>query len=302
MKETALAGRVALVTGASEGMGKSASFYLSKLGVNIALVSRRLGVIKRYAEQIKEETGTEPIAIRADLTKDKDVKEAIHKVLKKYKRIDFIANFAGNPSGYLKGYRKKAIYEQSIRHLKAVAEVDHFGSVRVLKYAMPHMIRQKYGKVILISSTASVYGYSEDVDYVPYKKANEGLAKTTALRSERDMWGVELYVLAPGDVYNPSTWNSYSVEERREAIKYGVIESKAVAQIVSFILSGRLKQKYVMKVDVDKGEVIDEGHFEDITNGDTIVVDAKTIKKLFESVNEPYIDFSPPGLMDLKPT
>jgi NADP-dependent 3-hydroxy acid dehydrogenase YdfG len=179
--------------------------------------------------------------------------------------------------------------------MKEIAEVDHFGSVRVLKYALPYMIKQGSGLVIVISAITSVYGYSEDVDYIPYKRANEGLATSTALRSEREGWGVRLYTLAPGDVFNPSTWNSYSESERMESVNYGVIQSESVAKVVSWLFSGRLSQRYEMKVDVDSGRVLDEGRYVPLRNGDIIVVDAKTMPKIFQAVGEQYISFVPQG-------
>jgi hypothetical protein len=106
---------------------------------------------------------------------------------------------------------------------------------------------------------------------------------------------VRLFTLAPGDVFNPSTWNSYNEEERAESVKYGIIESESIAKVVGWILTGKLKFKYEMKVNVDTGEIIDQGKYQPLKNGDVIVVDAKTIPKLFESVGENYKAFVPQG-------
>ena len=107
---------------------------------------------------------------------------------------------------------------------------------------------------------------------------------------------MEFYVIAPGDVYNPSTWESYDNREKMEVVKYGIIESETVAKIVSLLLSGRLNKKYVMKVDLDKGKVLDKGRYDRIKNGDIIVVDAKTVPKLLKSVGEKYKTFVPDGI------
>jgi NADP-dependent 3-hydroxy acid dehydrogenase YdfG len=295
LKNVNLKGRTAFITGASEGMGKACSLYLSKLGVNVILAARRRELVEDLAKRIQKEFGTDPLGIKVDVTKESDVKDAIHLAKEKYGRIDFGGCFAGNPVGYVEGDRKKAIYEQNIEHLKEIAEVDHFGTIRVLKYLLPIMIRQRFGKIIVISAITSVYGYSEDVDYIPYKRANEGIALSTALRSEREKWGVELYTLAPGDVYNPSTWNSYDEKERIEAVRYGVIESSTVAKIVSWLFSGTMGKKYEMRVDLDKGVVLRKGKYSVIANGDIIVIDARTVPKLFESVGQRYGQFVPPG-------
>jgi NADP-dependent 3-hydroxy acid dehydrogenase YdfG len=295
MGSDSLKGKVAFITGASDGMGKATSFYLSSLGADVILAARRFEVVGSFADEIKDHFGTNPLPLKVDVAQDNDVKAAIANVLKRFGRLDLIVNFAGNPVGYASGDRKKPVYELSVAHMKEIAEVDHFGSVRILKYALPQMIRQGTGMIILISAITSVYGYSEDVDYIPYKRANEGLATSTALRSERDGWGVRLYTLAPGDVFNPSTWNVYSDEEKRESLKYGVIESLSVSKIVSWLFSGRLKERFDMRMNIDTGEVIDEGRYIPIRNGDIIVVDAKTVPKLFESVGENYRVFVPEG-------
>jgi NADP-dependent 3-hydroxy acid dehydrogenase YdfG len=287
--------KVALITGASSGMGKATAFHLSSLGADVALVARRLALVEGFSEELERKFGTSPLPLKVDMTQDQDVEGAIASTMERYGRIDLVVNFAGNPSGYASGERRLPIHEQSIAHMKEIAEVDHFGSVRILKWALPHMIRQGEGMIILISAITSVYGYSEDVDYIPYKRANEGLATSTALRSDRDGWGVKLFTLAPGDVYNPSTWEAYSEEERRESAKFGVIESESVAKVVAWLYEGRLKQSYEMKVNIDKGEVTDEGRYSPLMNGDVIVVDAKTMPKLFQEVGEPYDPFTPEG-------
>jgi NADP-dependent 3-hydroxy acid dehydrogenase YdfG len=295
MGSDSLRGKVAFVTGASDGMGKATSFYLSSLGADVVLAARRLEVVGSFADEIRDHFGTNPLPLKVDVSQDSDVEGAIAGAVGRFGRVDLIVNFAGNPIGYTSGDRRKPVYELSVSHMKEIAEVDHFGSVRVLKYALPQMIRQGIGMIVLISAITSVYGYSEDVDYIPYKRANEGLATSTALRSERDGWGVFLYTLAPGDVFNPSTWNVYSEEERRESVKYGVIESLSVAKIVSWLFSSKLKERYEMRMNIDTGEVIDKGRYVPLSNGDVIVIDAKTVPKLFKSVGEDYRVFIPEG-------
>lgn len=290
-----LFGHVALVTGASDGMGKATSQYLSSLGVNVAMAARRLGIIEEHAKDIANRYGSDPLPVKMDVASDAEVEAAIAGIRARYGRLDYVVNFAGTPIGYARGDRRKPVHLQTLEHMKEIAEIDHFGSVRVLKYALPLMIRQGHGRVILISAITSVYGFSEDVDYIPYKRANEGLATSTALRSERDGWGVQLYTMAPGDVFNPSTWNVYDEKERREAVEYGVIESQTVAKIVSWVFTGRLTERYEMKVNIDSGEVLDAGRFMPLRNGDVFVVDAKTVPRLFESVGEAYAPFVPEG-------
>lgn len=287
--------KVALVTGASDGMGKATSAYLASLGCIVAMAARRAEVTKAIAEEVGKKYGAEALPIRMDVSSDADVEGGIKSIIERYGRLDFVANFAGNPVGYATGDRRKAVHELPISHFKEIAEVDHFGSVRVLKYALPHMIEKKGGKIILISAITSVYGFSEDVDYIPYKRANEGLATSTALRSAREGWGVELYTLAPGDVFNPSTWNSYDEKERIEAVKYGVVHPTMIAKVVSWIFSGRLRRKYEMKVNIETGEILDGGRYSELANGDVIVVDAKTMPKIYQEMDEPYTPFVPEG-------
>lgn len=290
-----LSGKVALVAGASDGMGKATSFYLSSLGVNVVMGARRLDVLAGYAKEIAGRFGTDPLAVELDVTSEAEVEAAVAGAWKKYGRLDFLIDFAGNPIGYARGDRKRPIHEQTLEHMKEIAEVDHFGSVRLLKHALPYMIRQGSGAIILISAITSVYGFSEDVDYIPYKRANEGLVISTALRSEREGWGVRLYSMAPGDVFNPSTWNAYDEAERREAVEYGVVESLTVAKVASWLFSGRLRERYEMEVDIDSGRVLDPGGYVPLKSGDIVVVDAKTAPKLFRSVGEDYSPFVPEG-------
>jgi len=150
-------------------MGKETSLYLSRIGVDVVLAARRVSVLQELEKDIRQKFGTDPLAISVDVSSENDVKNMVDSSIDKFGKIDFVVNYAGNPIGYVKGYRRKAIYEQTIEHLKEIAEVDHFGSVRVLEYVLPYMIKEKFGIVILISSSAAVYGYSEDIDYIPIK-------------------------------------------------------------------------------------------------------------------------------------
>lgn len=288
-------GKVALVVGASDGMGRATAYHLSGLGADVAMAARRVDRVVGFAEEIAGKFHTDPLPLRLDVASDDEVEGALAKIWEKYGRLDYLINFAGNPIGYSRGDRKKPIHLQTLEHMKEIAEIDHFGSVRILKYTLPYMIRQRSGRVILISAITSVYGFSEDVDYIPYKRANEGLATSTALRSEREGWGIQLYTMAPGDVFNPSTWDVYDEVERREAVEYGVIESPTVAKIASWVFSGRLRERYEMKVDIDSGKVLDPGRYVPLKNGDVFVVDAKTVPKLFQSVGERYTPFVPEG-------
>ena len=97
---SSLSGKVAFITGASDGMGKATAFFLSSLGVDVVLCARRKDLLEQYAAQIRNQFRTDPIALSLDVTKVEEINRAVEEAARKFGMIHFVCNFAGYTAAY----------------------------------------------------------------------------------------------------------------------------------------------------------------------------------------------------------
>ena len=98
---SSLSGNVAFITGASDGMGKATSFFLSSLGVNVVLCARRKDLLEQYAAQIQSQFRTDPLVLSLDVTKVEEISKAVEEATMKFGMIHFVCNFAGYSAAYV---------------------------------------------------------------------------------------------------------------------------------------------------------------------------------------------------------
>lgn len=139
-----LKGRVALITGASRGIGKACALVLAEEGCNVAICGRNKESLDSAAEEIRTK-GTEVLAVQADVTKSDDNKNFVSKALEKFGRIDILVNNAG--TGRLSDPME--LPEEEFRYNM---DLMLFGPIQCSKEVIPHMRKQGQGRIINISS------------------------------------------------------------------------------------------------------------------------------------------------------
>lgn len=187
--------KVALVTGASSGIGKATAEYLMKKGFRVYGTSR-----KADNTQIISEQGSKGFItmIQMDVTSDKSVASAIEEVMAREGRIDVLVSNAGTGiSG--------SIEDTSLDEAKYQFETNFFGSLRVIREVLPIMRKQKSGRIIAISSVAGVISIPYQAHYSASKFALEGLME--ALRYEVAPFNIKVTIVEPGDTKTSFTSN-----------------------------------------------------------------------------------------------
>lgn len=184
-------GKVAVITGAANGIGRAAALAFSAHGANVVLVDRDGAGVKAAAGAI-EQKGGKAVAVTADVTKSADVAAYVKAAVDAYGRIDCFFNNAG-VEGKLKPL---AEYDE--------ADWDQLMSVNVkgvflgLRHVLPQMIKQRSGAIVNTGSTAGLVGTPNMAAYVASKHAVLGLTKSVA--GEVAGYGIRVNAVCPGPV------------------------------------------------------------------------------------------------------
>ncbi len=143
-----LEGKSVIITGAGSGIGRAASLLFTREGARLIAVDRTEGV-KETVDEVRKAGGTAE-AVMADAGSEKDVMAFIDKAVSTYGRLDAIWANAGISGGLV------PLAEQTVEHWQEVLRINLIGPFLAIKYAMPHMIRQKYGSIVCTASVAGL--------------------------------------------------------------------------------------------------------------------------------------------------
>ncbi|KAF2399008.1 peroxisomal hydratase-dehydrogenase-epimerase [Trichodelitschia bisporula] len=175
-------GKVVLVTGGGDGLGRAYARLFGRLGAKVVVndLARAEGVAKEIRD-----AGGEAIAVALSVERGDEV---VAKVVETYGRIDIVVNNAGI-------LRDKAFANMSDEQWTAVINVHLRGTYKVTKAAWPHMLRQKYGRIVNISSTSGIYGNFGQANYAAAKTGILGFSRTIAREGAK--YNIHVNTVAP---------------------------------------------------------------------------------------------------------
>lgn len=188
-----LRGRVSIVTGASSGIGHATAMALARAGAYVALAARRESLLEETAEEIKA-LGGEALAVPTDVTSRPAVSQLVARTLERWGKLDILVTCAGQ-------YIRSPIREVTPDLLRQSLEVNFYGSVYPVLEALPHMLTQGEGHIVLVTSMDGKKGLPPDAPYVAAKFALSGFGEV--LRQELYGTGVDVTVVFPGRVDTP---------------------------------------------------------------------------------------------------
>lgn len=193
-----LQGQVAVVTGASTGLGLQMAKALANQGANLVLLARRMNLLEANAESISREYGVEVLPLQCDITVTEQVKAAVAATMERFGKMDILINNAGTGAVA----PAEEITDEQFKH---EMEVDLFGTFVCAREVGKEMIKAGYGRIINI---ASMYGLVGNMiaGSSPYHAAKGGVVNLTrALAAEWGKYGVTVNSICPGYFYTDLT-------------------------------------------------------------------------------------------------
>jgi len=201
-----MANRVACVTGASRGIGRAVALTLGRAGFEIVAASTTIENNSEFAAEMRA-AGADFLAINLNSESAESIKEAFGRALKEKGRIDVLVNNAGIARDGLAVRMKPADWDVVLR-----TNLD--GAFFAIQQALPGMMRNRWGRIINISSVVGQAGGAGQVNYAASKAGLIGLSKSLA--QELGCRGITVNVVAPG--YIATDMTKGLPEERKQKI------------------------------------------------------------------------------------
>jgi hypothetical protein len=212
--ESELAGEVAIVTGASSGIGEATAEALASRGASVVLAARRADELEAVAERIRTEGG-EALVVPTDVTEDDDIDALIAETVDEFETIDILVNNAGV-------MLLEPLESADRDNLRQMIEVNLLGLMNLTHAALPTMQAQDSGHIVNISSTAGRRAGAKSSGYNATKFGVN--AFTEAVRQEVTTDGIRTTIIEPGAV-DTELQEHIPDEEIKQQIEEGMIES-----------------------------------------------------------------------------
>ncbi len=255
-----LRGRVALVAGASQGMGKAIAFCFAREGAKVGICARGEAQLKEAAQIIRRETGGDVLEVVADMSRAEDIRRFVASGVERFGRLDIVVtNAGGPPPGEFMKFSDED-WENAFR-------LSFLSAARLTREAVPHMRKLGGGRVINITSYAVKEPISGLVLSNAIRSAVVGLAKSLSRELARD--NILINNICPGriDTERHRKLNEARAERLKRPVEEITREMKAeiplgrygsseeVADLVVFLASDRATYITGTTIQIDGGLV-----------------------------------------------
>ena len=227
---TALQGRIALVTGASQGIGRACALELARAGATVALAARSANKLAALADEIAA-AGGQAAAFTLDVASEESLKSGAKAVLERYGKVEILVNNAGITRDGLMMRMKRADWDD-------VLSTNLTGAFLLTQALLPAMLKNRWGRIINITSVVGRTGQTGQVNYASSKAGLIGLTRSIA--REVASRGITANAVAPGYIETPMT--AVLDDKQREAMMAAIPlgrpgTAEDIAQSVAFLAS-----------------------------------------------------------------
>ncbi|MEW5982153.1 MAG: SDR family oxidoreductase [Acidobacteriota bacterium] len=220
--DTGLRGKVALVCAASRGLGRASAMALAAEGARVAICARHMPTLEATAGEIQAATGTEVLAIAADVSRRSDVTRLVEQAAAHFGAIDILVTNAGGPKAGLFTALTESDWRDAIDQLL-------MSTVMLTMEVVPHMRRRGGGRIISITSISARQPVAGLILSNALRPAVTGLSKSLANELARD--GILVNAVAPGYTRTGRVIELAEATARREGITTEEVEKRTVQHI-----------------------------------------------------------------------
>lgn len=236
-----LENKVIIVTGAAMGLGLAAAKELALRGANLTLVDYNEKSLEDARKEInKQFSDVKIISVAADVSVEDAVKNYADETVKTFGRIDGLYNNAG-----IEG-KQAGMTGYDVNIFKKVIDINLMGVYYGMRYVIPVMQKQKYGRIVNVASVGGIRGVLNQIPYVASKHAVAGMTKNAALEYAR--YGINTNAIAPGAILTPMVAEAFRevnpADPKAAEMEYSQANPskrlglpEEVAKVVAFLLS-----------------------------------------------------------------
>lgn len=233
--------KVVIITGAGMGLGYAAAKELASIGASLMLVDYNEEALENAKKELTQAFPDVTILTTvADVSKEEAVRKYVDETVKHLGRIDGFYNNAG-----IEG-KQASITEYDINIFKKVIDINLMGVYYGLRYVIPVMQKQQYGRIVNVASVGGIRGVLNQMPYVASKHAVSGMTKNAALEYGKE--GILTNAIAPGAILTPMVAEAFrevnpkdpkaaeaEYAKRNPTRRLG--QPEEVAKVVAFLLS-----------------------------------------------------------------
>jgi len=217
-----LSGKAAIVTGAGRGIGRAIAGALAAEGASVTLAARTQAQLDETANAIAS-AGGKAVAVRADVSREDDVRRLVQEAVKAIGGLDIVVNNAA--VGRFGPLEKMRVVDWDL-----VMAVNARGPFLVCREAIPHLRRRPVSWIVNISSVVGVKGYVNQSAYGASKHALLGMTKALARELQKD--NIRVHALCPGGVDTP-----FVGDARPDLDRAALMKPEEIAQTVLFLVT-----------------------------------------------------------------
>ncbi len=221
-----LKGTVALVAASSSGLGRATAFALAQEGASVCMCARRADVLEAAAQEIRQATGADTLAVPADLSRAEDIRRVVSATVERWGRLDILVNNAGGPPpGEFTEHDEAAWYR--------AFELNLMSAVRLIREALPYLKASGRGRIINFTSSSVRQPVEGLILSNSIRLAVVGMAKT--LSRELAPYNITVNNIAPGRIATARIREL----DRATASTLGITQEEAARREISKIPLGR---------------------------------------------------------------
>jgi len=251
--ELGLSGKVALVTGGSEGIGKATALRLAREGARVVIAARRIAVLERAAQELRE-AGGQVLPVAADVTQAEDVARLVAQAVAHFGGLDILVNNAGAANA-------KPFEAAADELWQADLELKLFAAVRTIRAALPHLKRSTAGRIINITTPAGKHPPAKSFPTSVSRAA--GIALTKGLSKELAEHRILVNTVCVGLIKSAQqermgAARGFDAEAHYHELGQGVPlgrvgEAEEVANVIAFLASSAASYVSGVSINVDGG-------------------------------------------------